>query len=419
MEWSEKKIEEYKTFIVDKKGISPNRVKFYADWVRKFLRQFHNRSENISENDIHAYIQKIEMWPNICQWQIQQADHAIRLFIKDFSSVPIEGSLDAQKISDWSELEELMRRRIRLRHYVASTERAYMGWFKRFRIYVKHNNPSMLKEDDVERYLSSLALDKAVAGSTQNQAFNALLFLYREILGIDIGDMSKVVRSKKPQRLPVIFTKEELVPFFAQFEGTYKLMFQLIYGCGLRGIECVRLRIADVDFDNNRLIIRSAKGDKDRITILLPELAVKLKEHIERVKILHQQDLKQGYGEVYMPYALERKYINANKEINWQYVFPSQKLSIDPRSGKVRRHHLLKGTLQRTFKKGADALELAKHVTMHSLRHSFATHLMEDGYDVRTIQDLLGHKDIKTTMIYTHVMVDRFKNVRSPLSGLM
>jgi len=194
---------------------------------------------------------------------------------------------------------------------------------------------------------------------------------------------------------------------------------QLIYGCGLRGIECLRLRINDIDFEHSRVIIRAAKGDKDRVSILLPELAESLKEHIGRVSELHEQDVKLGYGEVYLPYSLEKKYPSANREIGWQYVFPTQKLSVDPRSGVVRRHHVLKSSINKAFRKGASALNLKKHVTLHSLRHSFATHLLEDGYDIRTIQDLLGHKDVKTTMIYTHVMVDRFKNVRSPLAELM
>jgi len=198
-----------------------------------------------------------------------------------------------------------------------------------------------------------------------------------------------------------------------------KLMMQLIYGCGLRGIECLRLRIGDVDFEHNRVTVRSAKGNTDRVTILLPEIAEKLKEHVERVKLLHESDPKMGHGAVYLPYALEKKYPNANRQAGWQYVFSTQKLAVDPRSGVVRRHHVLKSSLNKAFRKGADVLQLTKHVTLHSLRHSFATHLLEDGYDIRTIQDLLGHKDVKTTMIYTHVMVDRFKNVRSPLAGLM
>jgi len=419
MEWSETRLEEFKDYLLKERNISEKRVSFYVDWARKFLKQFGHRADVVTDNDIQSFINKVELWPNIEEWHIQQAEHAVKLYIKEFSGESVEGGLDYKSIKSWDDLEQLVRKRIRVRHYVASTERAYMGWFTQFRNFVKHDVPSKLEKDDAARFLTSLAMERRVAGSTQNQAFNALLFLYREIIGIDIGDMSKVVRSKKPERLPVIFTKEELVPFFAQFEDTYLLMMQLIYGCGLRGVECVRLRVADVEFSNNRLIVRSAKGNKDRVTILLPELAVKLKAHIERVKLLHEQDLNMGYGEVYLPYALEKKYPGANKEFGWQYVFPSQKLSIDPRSGVVRRHHVLKSTLQKAFKKGADALELTKHVTLHSLRHSFATHLLEDGYDLRTIQDLLGHKDVKTTMIYTHVMVDRFKNVRSPLSGLI
>jgi len=280
--------------------------------------------------------------------------------------------------------------------------------------------PTDLTKDDVHHFLSYLAMQRHVAPSTQDQAFNAILFLYREILNKDMGDIKKVVRSKKASRLPVIFTREEVKLLFAQLEGTKLLMMQLIYGCGLRGIECLRIRIQDIDFDRGRITIRNAKGGKDRITLFPPELKEILKVHIDKVRELHDADLQQGYGKVAMPYALARKYPNQASSLNWQFLFPSNKLCTNPDTGEMTRYHVHKDTLQRAFKGAVIAAGITgKHVTLHSLRHSFATHLLEDGYDLRTIQDLLGHKDVKTTMIYTHVMVDRFKNVRSPLSGLM
>jgi integron integrase len=254
-----------------------------------------------------------------------------------------------------------------------------------------------------------------VAASTQNQAFNALLFLYREVLGLEMAPIENVDRAKRPARLPVVLSHAEAQRVVAGMSGTFQLMAKLLYGSGMRLMECVRLRVKDIDFERNQIIVREGKGFKDRVTILPQSVKAPLQEHLERVKLLHQQDLRQGGGTVYLPYALERKYPNANREWGWQYVFPAAKPSRDPRSGAVQRHHVNEQGLQRAVKDAVRLAGIAKPASCHSLRHSFATRLLENGYDIRTVQDLLGHASVVTTQIYTHVMEKPGLGVRSPV----
>jgi len=268
---------------------------------------------------------------------------------------------------------------------------------------------------EIEAFLTHLAVDKNVAASTQNQAFAALLFLYREVLKQDLEGPIDSVRAKKPERLPTVMTREEVAAVITAMSVTYQLIAKLLYGSGLRLIECLRLRVKDIDFAQRQIIVRSGKGMKDRLTMLPDTLAEPLRMHLQRVRMLHQQDLADGYGAVYLPYALERKYPNANREWGWQYVFPAAKRSKDPRSGVVRRHHLGASGPQKAVRRAVKLAGLNKHVTPHVFRHSFATHLLEDGYDIRTVQELLGHKDVKTTMLYTHVLNRGPLAVRSPL----
>lgn len=273
-------------------------------------------------------------------------------------------------------------------------------------------------EAEISQFLSHLAVEGKVAAATQNQAFSALLFLYRTVLGQEVGRVEDVARAKTPVRLPVVFTREEVRAVLAHLEGTAGLMANLLYGAGLRLMECVRLRVKDLDFDYHQILVRDGKGGKDRATMLPQTIVEPLKRHLESVKALHEHDLKEGFGEVYLPFALERKYPNARKQWGWQYVFPSQKRSLDPRSGKVRRHHLDEKVLQRAVAKAVRAAGLTKPASCHTFRHSFATHLLEAGYDIRTVQELLGHKDVSTTMIYTHVLQQGGRGVRSPLDIL-
>ncbi len=319
--------------------------------------------------------------------------------------VPIHGT----------EILDQVRNVIRLKHYSLRTEQTYLQWIKRFILFNGKRHPSYMGEKEVSNFLTHLAVKEKVSASTQNQAFNAILFLYREVLKQELGWIKNVQRAKKSKHIPVVFTKEEAKKIIEWLEGTKWLMVSLLYGCGLRLMECLRLRVKDIDFTYNQITVRDTKGNEDRVTMLPLSLKEPLKRHLQRVKSLHEQDLKEGFGRVALPFALERKYPNADKEWAWQYVFPAAKRSIDPRSGIERRHHVLEAVLQRAVKSAIRAVGITKPGSCHTFRHSFATHLLESGYDIRTVQELLGHKDVSTTMIYTHVINKGGKGVRSPL----
>jgi len=304
---------------------------------------------------------------------------------------------------------------IRLKHYSIRTEESYVDWIRRYILFHKKRHPKDMGRAEVEAFLTHLAVEGNVAASTQNQAFSALLFLYREVLHQELDAPLDSVRAKKPSRLPVVLTPGEARQVIQGMTGVYQLMAKLLYGSGLRLMECVRLRVKDVDFERREITVRDAKGQHDRVTMLPASLVAPLQEHLKRVKLLHQQDLKAGYGQVYLPYALDRKSPNAAKEWGWQYVFPSERLSTDPRTGLTRRHHVDESNLQRAVKDAVRLARIAKPASCHTFRHSFATHLLESGYDIRTVQELLGHKDVKTTMIYTHVLNRGGLAVRSPL----
>jgi len=312
-------------------------------------------------------------------------------------------------------LLDQVRAVIRLRHYSIRTEEAYVNVIRRFIIYHQKRHPKEMGVDEIRQYLSHLATADHVAASTQNVALSALLFLYREVLLIDLPLIEGVERAKRPQRIPVVLTPEEVKGVLAQMTGTHHLMASLLYGAGLRLMECVRLRVKDLDFAYRQIIVRDGKGERDRRTILPEPLAVPLRRHLARVRLQHEEDVRQDCGRVYLPYALERKYPKAATEWVWQYVFPAAKLSVDPRTGERRRHHASEDRLQRVVKRAIHSAGVEKRASCHTLRHSFATHLLEDGYDIRTIQELLGHADISTTMIYTHVLNKGGRGVRSPL----
>lgn len=268
---------------------------------------------------------------------------------------------------------------------------------------------------EMEAFLSHLAVDRSVSASTQNQAKSALLFLYKEVLGIQLPWRDNITQAKVPRRLPVVLTRDEVLAVLSRLKGTHALIASLLYGTGMRLMEALRLRVKDVDFLRREILVREGKGFKDRVTMLPETEITPLKAHLVRVRTLHDEDVAQGYGEVYMPFALDRKYPNAGKSWGWQYVFPSKNLSIDPYSGKTRRHHVDPKGVQRAVKQAVLDAGLTKPATPHSLRHSFATHLLESGYDIRTVQELLGHSDVSTTMIYTHVLNKGGRGVISPL----
>ena len=312
-------------------------------------------------------------------------------------------------------LLDQVRGKIRLKHYSIRTEQAYVDWIKRFILHFDKRHPRELGAAEVEAFLTHLAVAGNVAAATQNQAKSALLFLYREVLETELPWLDNVERARAPKRLPVVLTREEVQGVLGRLTGTHWLIASLLYGAGLRIMEGLRLRVKDVEFSRREILVRDGKGFKDRVTMLPAALAAPLAEHLERVKALHGRDLAAGRGAVYLPYALERKYPGAARDWAWQYVFPSANLSADPRTGIERRHHLQDQAVQRAMRQAVRDAGVNKPATPHTLRHSFATHLLEGGYDIRTVQELLGHADVSTTMIYTHVLNKGGRGVTSPL----
>ena len=312
----------------------------------------------------------------------------------------------------------LVHEAIRRKYYSLRTEQAYVHWIKRFIYFHGKRHPRDMGEAEVTAFLNDLASARNVAGGTQNQALSALLFLYKEVLGKDLAWLDGLVRAKRPPRLPSVLTRAEVEKLLVQLTGVRWLIASLLYGAGLRVMECLRLRVKDVDLEYRQILVRDGKGEKDRVTMLPEKLLEPLRAHLQRVKGLHARDLKEGYGEVNMPYALARKYPRAGREWAWQFVFPSKHRSADPDDGVMRRHHLYESVPQRAVHEAVRAAGIAKHVSCHTLRHSFATHLLEAGYDIRTVQELLGHSDVSTTMIYTHVLNKGGRGVKSPLDRL-
>jgi integron integrase len=305
----------------------------------------------------------------------------------------------------------------RRKFFSRRTEETYVHWIKRFIYFTGKRHPSTLGEAEVTAFLNHLAAERHVAAATQNQALSALLFLYKEVLGQKLGWLDGLQRPARPPRLPTVPTNSEAERLLAQLVGTRWLMASLLYGSGLRVIECLRLRVKDVDLSYRQVLVRDGKGEKDRVTMLPGLLIEPLRAHLDRVRLLHARDLREGYGEAHLPYALARKYPRAGKEWCWQYIFPSKNRSADPEDGVIRRHHLDESVPQRAVKEAARAAGIPKHVNCHTLRHSFATHLLENGYDIRTVQELLGHSDVSTTMIYTHVLNKGGRGVKSPLDS--
>ena len=312
-------------------------------------------------------------------------------------------------------LLDQVRGRIRVKHYSIRTETQYVQWIKRFILFHGKRHPNKMGALEVEAFLTHLAVSGHVSSSTQNQALSALLFLYRDVLGVDLPWLNNMVRAKQPQRLPVVLTRTEVRAVLGRMTDGYGLMAHLLYGTGMRLMECVRLRVKDVDFERMEILIRDGKGAKDRITMLPDSVAPLLQAHLAQRRALFDHDARIGKVSVYLPDALAVKYPNAAMEWAWQYVFAAKGFSVDPRSGVERRHHVDEKLLQRAMKKAVQEAGIAKLATPHTLRHSFATHLLESGYDIRTIQELLGHKDVQTTMIYTHVLNRGGRGVKSPL----
>ena len=301
-------------------------------------------------------------------------------------------------------LLDQVRNTLRTKHYSMKTEQAYVHWIKRYILFHNKRHPKDMGEKEINQFLTHLAVKEKVAASTQNQALCAIVFLYKHVLKIELGDFGNVTWAKKQEREPVVFTQKEVKAVINQLSGMNWIMANLLYGAGLRLGECLQLRVKDIDFEYNQITVRDSKGNKDRITVLPQIVKQPLREHLKTVKKLHEKDLKDGFGSVYLPYALERKYPNAGKEFGWQFVFPATQISTDPRTGIRRRHHIYETVLQKAVKQAVRKAGITKQGSCHTFRHSFATHLLQSGTDIRTVQDLMGHKDVKTTEIYTHVI---------------
>jgi len=312
-----------------------------------------------------------------------------------------------------------MREALRVRNYSRRTEQTYVMWVKRFTRFHDLRHPSEMAEPEINTFLTYLAVDRKVSASTQNQALSALLFLYRHVLHRQIGELGDVIRARKSQRLPIVMTRNEVRAVMQQLSGEKWLIAALLYGSGLRLIESLCLRIKDVDITTSQITVRDGKGSQDRITMLPTILHAPLEEYLERVKAIHEQDMREGYGHVSLPHALARKYPNAGSEWCWQWIFPQKRRWRDHQTGHQGRHHMDESIMQRAVREAVRNSGLTKRATCHSFRHSFATHLLEDGYDIRTIQELLGHKDVKTTMIYTHVLNRGPTGVCSPMDRIM
>ncbi|MFW2374263.1 MAG: integron integrase [Gammaproteobacteria bacterium] len=436
--------------------VGDKRVRWYVKHVEDYIKAHNTKLSLHTEHDLEAYLSSKGRSPYLEDWQFAQIIDALRILFVDIINLEWAGkiswdgwiemsrklekshvtiarvsieemlnddsgrdSLQNKAFSLYPSIFESMITEIRSRHYSIRTEQSYVAWVVRFIAYNDMKDPEILEERDISNYLDYLAVKRAVTVNTQKQALNGLVFLYREVMKRDIDDLLVYVKAKRSMHLPVVLSKDEVFNLFSQIDDpVFLMMASLLYGCGMRLMECVRLRVFDIDFDYNQIIIRNAKGNKDRVVPLPDKLVDGLRIQIRQVKLLHADDMAEGFGEVYLPLALSRKYPNAAKELGWQYVFPSTRLSVDPRSKETRRHHIHENGLQKKVKQAATKAGNVKKVNCHTLRHSFATHLLEAGYDIRTVQELLGHADVSTTMIYTHVLNKPGVSVNSPLDSL-
>jgi integron integrase len=405
----------FQTYLQSRHILPKERIPYYLSWVSQFFAFVDkNTSAAITRDDMDRFLKHLTKSKE--EWQVAQAKEAIELF----KFVCMSDARDSRKpdmASDkvWQQAMDEMIRMLRLKHRSLSTEKTYTRWLRSFNTFFKGQSPVDLDSTHVIDFLTYLAAERRVAKSTQNQAFNAVLFFFRHVLNKELKNIHNAVRSTRGRKLPVVLSRQEIFHLFDQMSGLSLLLARLTYGCGLRLTECIRLRVKDIDFERNCLVIRSGKGDKDRMTVLPESLREDLREQLDKTREIYMSDRALDIEGVYLPDALDRKDPNAGKEWPWQWVFPSRSLSADPRTGKVRRHHIHQNTLQKQIKTAARKSNIVKNVSVHTLRHSFATHLLEKGYDIRTIQKLLGHANVQTTMIYTHVAGKNILGVRSPL----
>ena len=401
------------TFLSERYKISEKKVPHYLRWINKYI-SFSESNPKIA-NGKERYVAYLDSW--YLPWQVKQAEEAVAIY-KSFISKRRKFIPAADKKIDntaWINVIRSMQNELRLQNKSLQTERSYLYWVKDLCVFCDAKNPDALSQDILKAYLTYLAVERSVAAATQKQAFNAILFLFRHVLEKPIYNLDTVVRSTKARTLPLVLYPEEVAKILKEMKEPYALMAKIIYGGGLRLSECLTLRIKDIDFQNIYLTVRSGKGQKDRKTLLSERILPDLKVHLQNVRKYFEDDRYFDRPGVELPRALERKYPYAGKEWAWFWVFPSARISVDPRTGIARRHHLFASSLQKAFKEALRSSNIAKNASIHTLRHSFATHLVESGYDIRTVQELLGHSNISTTMIYTHVATRNKLGATSPL----
>ena len=406
--------------------VGQEKSKYYVQWVRKYLLEVPENSSQSLQERLIGFVDRLRR-DGRADWQVDQAERALRLYFHNFQNESKWQVADAAKVqpaADGSvcsvDVLAAVRDQLRLKQYSYRTEQTYTDWIERFFRYLDDtaaakSSRHVVTAPRIKDFLAWLVLRRNVGASTQNQAFNALLFMCREVLHLELGEMTEGLRAKQGRKLPVVMTQEEVRLLFQKMDGRARLMAQVIYGGGLRVMECCRLRYKDIDFDNNLIFVRSGKGNKDRSTLLAESLAPELRRHMESVKALHAKDVAAGLDAVWLPNALDRKYPNAGRELGWQWLFPSKTLSTDPRTGKVRRHHISDMAIQRAVHEGVREAGIVKPCSVHTLRHTFATQLLLHGVDIRQIQDYLGHSNVETTMVYTHVVKGLRNPAQSPL----
>jgi len=436
--------------VISLAGVPVNQRQWCVRWAQKFVRGIAGEVRLVTPGQVNDFLVRLRDEEKRQEWQVGQAAEALRFLLQKqlriswsnrwqehvhCNSLPEEhlsieekkGNADMISALDPAllskklfeirrELLTLFHNAARLKHYSFRTEKSYEGWIGRFLYFHRERRLDGCGAKEMRHFLEHLARDRKVAASTQNQALNALVVFFDQVLGRPLGEIGSFSRAKRPKRLPVVLGVAEMQHLLSQLHGVHLLMAGLMYGSGLRLMECMRLRVMDIDFDRKELTVRSGKGDKDRVTLLPARYLADLQAHLAQVKTIHENDLSKGNGRVYMPEALARKYPNAAREWGWQYLFPASRLTVF--EGQVLRHHLHESVLQGAIKAAALRAGIHKRVSSHALRHSFATHLLESGYDIRTIQELLGHKDVSTTMIYTHVLNRGGQGVQSPLDRL-
>jgi integron integrase len=428
--------------VLTKRRVPLKAQKYFVRWIERFevfrTGTVRRSFRTLNDSDVAAFLLDQDLRFSPPEWQVKQAQQAVVLFLRNVIGLT---EIDTRRISDLlrggegstvgggpamkevavlvnesrPEWYQQVQRALRTQHYALATEKAYLDWLDRYAVFHGEADPRELGTTEVRAFLEHLAVERNVAASTQNQAFSALLFAYSKVFEVELSDLSGTSRARGDKRLPVVLTTDEVDRLLEELNGLPKLVAQLLYGSGLRLLEALRLRVKDVDPGYGQIMVRDTKGNVDRVTYLPELLADALREQVATALALHEQDMTEGYGRVWLPFALAEKYPNAELEPGWQYLFPAAKLSVDPRSKVVRRHHLGESTIQKAVKRAVVAAKICKPATCHSLRHSFATHLIESGTDIRTVQELLGHKDVSTTMIYTHVLNRPGVSGHSPL----